>query len=386
MTEVTESSPRAAASNRPASARLLIFATQGAGGNDEARLRELTRNFPVQVIGFDPGAKFPMLLRILNAIRTDRPPIVLIEGTGVAGGIAVLLGKLLFRVPYIVSSGDAVAPFLASRMPWLKPAFIAYERVLCRWSSGFIGWTPYLVGRALGFGAPRAMTAPGWAPFTTNPDERARARARLRSSLGIPSEALVIGIAGSLVWNPRVRYCYGYELVKALQLAKRPDAMALIVGDGDGKAELAAAAGAMLNHRVLLVGRAPQREVPDYLAAMDVASLPQSTDQVGSFRYTAKISEYLAVGLPVITGQIPLAYDLDRGWLWRLPGSSPWSRPYVESLSRLIDGLSPVDIAAKKAAIPRASADFDRELQVARTTAFLADLLYTDVRENAAYR
>jgi hypothetical protein len=49
-----------------------------------------------------------------------------------------------------------------------------------------------------------------------------------------------------------------------------------------------------------------------------------SVDQVGSFRYTTKLSKYLAFGLPVITGQIPLAYDLDDGWIWRLAGDAPW--------------------------------------------------------------
>ena len=50
--------------------------------------------------------------------------------------------------------------------------------------------------------------------------------------------------------------------------------------------------------------------MPNHLAAFDLASLPQSVDGVGSFRYTTKLSEYLAAGLPIVTGQIPAAYDL----------------------------------------------------------------------------
>ena len=61
---------------------------------------------------------------------------------------------------------------------------------------------------------------------------------------------------------------------------------------------------------------------------MDVASLPQSVDGVGSFRYTTKLSEYLAARLPVVTGEIPLAFDLDDGWMWRLPGDAPWEERY----------------------------------------------------------
>jgi hypothetical protein len=47
--------------------------------------------------------------------------------------------------------------------------------------------------------------------------------------------------------------------------------------------------------------------VPDYLAAFDVASLPQSCDQIGAFRYTTKLPEYLAAKLPIVTGELPVA-------------------------------------------------------------------------------
>lgn len=84
----------------------------------------------------------------------------------------------------------------------------------------------------------------------------------------------------------------------------------------------------------------PRKDVPDYLAAMDVASLPQNVDGVGSFRYTTKLSEYLAAGLPVITGQIPLAYDVGGGWLWRLPGAALWDERYVSALADVMRRLT----------------------------------------------
>ena len=79
-----------------------------------------------------------------------------------------------------MSSGDAVGPIIGSHFPVLGPFLAIYERLLCRLSAGFIGWTPYLVGRALTFGVPRAMTAPGWALFTQSADEAAAARIRIR--------------------------------------------------------------------------------------------------------------------------------------------------------------------------------------------------------------
>ncbi|TMQ35357.1 MAG: glycosyltransferase family 1 protein [Planctomycetota bacterium] len=126
---------------------------------------------------------------------------------------------------------------------------------------------------------------------------------------------------------------------------------------------------------MLLTGRVPRDQVPDYLAVMDVASLPQSVDQVGSFRYTTKLSEYQAAGLPIITGQIPLAYDLGGPWLWRLPGKAPWDERYLQALAVVMQQISPAELKTKKEAVPRQLPEFDRPRQVERVTAFVTDLL-----------
>ena len=357
---------------------ILGFATQGSGGNEEARLRELTREVPIEILSFQRSLKLATVRRLLRTIRGRRPSLVIMEGSGAAGGAAVLLGRLLFGVPYVVSSGDAIGPYLSARVPWLRPLFSAYERSLCRWSRGFIGWTPYLAGRAMSLGAPHTMTAAGWAPYVLPAGQRADVRVRVRERLGIAADALVIGIAGELRWNSRIGYCYGYELVKAFQLTKRHDAVALIIGDGTGKSRLESEALSVIGERIRIVGRVPQSELPEYFAAMDIGSLPQSVDQVGSYRYSTKISEYLAAGLPIVTGQIPFAYDLDDGWLWRLPGRAPWQAKYIESLAALVDRLEPSDLANKRALVPVKSREFDRERQVSRVTEFINDLLKDD--------
>jgi glycosyltransferase involved in cell wall biosynthesis len=354
---------------------ILSVATQGTGGDDEARLRVLLGELNAEFIPFRRDAKRSSFLGLLGAIRAKRPDLVVMEGTGIAGGLAVMLGRLLYGVPYVVSGGDAVAPFMTAKSRLLGPPFGLYERVLCRWSAGFIGWTPYLAGRALTFGSPRAMTAPGWAPAPLSKDERDRRRSEVRGRLGIAPEELVIGIVGSLAWTRRHAYCYGLELVRAMGRPGRGDVTALIVGDGDGRAHLEAILRERPGRMVILTGRVPRAEVPWYLAAMDLASLPQSCDGVGNFRYTTKISEYLAAGLPIVTGQIPLAYDLDTGWIWRLPGSAPWDDAYVSALNALLERLTPEDLAAKRAAVNENDPMFDRERQVARTTAFLGDLI-----------
>ncbi len=156
---------------------------------------------------------------------------------------------------------------------------------------------------------------------------------------------------------------------------RRPDVRVLVVGDGSGLSRLVDLAGDDLGTRVILPGRVPRERVPDYLAALDVASLPQSVDGVGSFRYTTKISEYLAAGLPVVTGEIPLAYDLDDGWLWRIRGDAPWDERYLAGLAELMASLSPEDVARRRELVPRDLGAFDLGRQQRQVAGFLADIL-----------
>jgi glycosyltransferase involved in cell wall biosynthesis len=292
------------------------------------------------------------------------------EGTGLAGGAAVLAARLLTGVRYVVSSGDAVAPYIKLGHPLLAPVAALYERLLCRFCAGFIGWTPYLVGRALTFGAPRAMTAPGWSAPVQGED-----RERRRRDLGIPEGAFVFGLVGSLDWTSGIEYCYGRELIDALLRTDREDVRVVVIGDGSGLERLRALGGKELDGRAILPGRVPAQEVMSYLAAMDVASLPQSIDGVGSFRYTTKISEYLAAGLPVVTGRIPLSYDLDDGWIWRLGGQAPWDPRYVTELANLMNEIDAEKLEARRQAVPSKLPLFDRERQEREVTEFLRDLL-----------
>jgi hypothetical protein len=354
---------------------VLVFATQGTNHGDGIRALRLASEVDSHHFPFDRGAKVRSAWRLLRTIVQRRPAMVLMEGTGIGGGLAVMAGRLVAGVPYVVSSGDAVGPYLSARMPLLTPAFAIYERLLCRLSAGFIGWTPYLVGRALSFGAPRAMTAAGWDECPRSSEDPLVARRRVRAQFGIAENEIVFGIAGSLAWTRRYGYCYGRELVEAVKRIDRGDVRVLIVGDGTGQKHLERLAGAELGRKVILSGRVAREDVPAYLAAMDIGSLPQSVDGVGSFRYTIKLSEYISAALPIVTGQIPLAYDLDDGGLWRLPGSAPWDARYITALAKLMQGMTAAEIAARRALVPRNTPLFDRNAQVRRVTAFLQDIL-----------
>lgn len=358
--------------NHPAHGRILCFATQGDQHIEAERIRGLLEPLAPQSFPFDRAHKIRSALGLVKAARAQRPALIVMEGTGTAGGLTLLALNALLGIPFVVSSGDAVGPYLHLHPRPVGMLGSIYERLLCRRCAGFVGWTPYLAGRALTFGAPRAMTAPGW----TRGHASEGARERIRARLGIAPDALVVGLAGSLHWNDRVGYVYGAELVRAIRLVRRRDVVACVIGDGSGRPRLEELAGEDLGSRVLLPGRVPATEMPDYLACFDVGSLSQSVDGVGSFRYTTKLSEYLASGLPVITGEIPAAYDLDEGYMWRLPGPAPWSPVYVDALAKLLEGLEMADVAARRRAIAQRKADpFDKAAQQRRMSAFIGDIL-----------
>jgi hypothetical protein len=350
---------------------VLAFATQGAGSNDEARILELLADHDVERYAFDRTRKLANVRRIVRMARRVRPALIVMEGTGAAGALAILMARALLGTPYVVSSGDAVGPFLASVRPRFAAPAWAYEWLLYRAAAGFIGWTPYLVGRALTMGAPRGVTAPG---FTPHP-EVLLSRDEIRDRLGVRRDALVFGIVGGLDYNENKGYCYGLELVRALRRVDREDLAIVVIGGGNGLDRLRELAGEELGRRAFIPGPIPRPLVTSYLASMDVGSLPQSLDQVGALRYTTKISEYVTARLPIVTGRLPLAYDLAEDWSWRLPGPSPWSDDYVDALAALMGSLTRQDIDGRRAAMPPAMAEFDGSAQRRRVGAFVTDLL-----------
>lgn len=349
------------------------FATKGSGTNDAIRMGKLLSGLEgVRELPFDHARKIRSLLELWKKLCKLRPDLVVMEGTGIAGGALCLLGRLLLGIPYVFSSGDAVGPFVRALHPVAGIAFEVYERLLCRFCAGFIGWTPYLCGRAMAFGATRAVTAEGW---VIGGSGETLSRAEIRSRWGVPAGAIVVGIVGSLVWNPRQRWCYGLDLVRAARNVDRPDLCVLIVGGGDGLEHLRRLAGDLLGWRVFLPGPVALEEVMPVLRALDVGSLPQSVDGVGAYRYTTKLPEYLAARLPAITNQTPMSYDLGPDWMWRLPGAAPWGHCHQTALDDLLRRLDPAMIAEKAARIPPAETWFSRECQIGRVTAFIHDLL-----------
>ena len=154
---------------------ILCFATQGDEHIEAERIRGLleplaARGVPVRALGEGPLGAAAARARARGAPGADRD-----GGKRHAGGLdAARRSTRCSGIPFIVSSGDAVGPFLHAA---LAPGGHARRRVRAPAAAGaapgFVGWTPYLVGRALTFGAPRAMTRARAGRAATPPRARA---------------------------------------------------------------------------------------------------------------------------------------------------------------------------------------------------------------------
>jgi glycosyltransferase involved in cell wall biosynthesis len=119
----------------------------------------------------------------------------------------------------------------------------------------------------------------------------------------------VVGFVGSLKpWHGV------HSLVDAFKglHASAPHSVLLIVGDGPERQKLEQRVdGHGLGSAVRFTGNVPSDDIPDYIAAMDVAVAPYVPSE--NFYYSPlKIFEYVAMAKPVVAGRIGQVRDLLR--------------------------------------------------------------------------
>lgn len=321
----------------------LCVISAGEGTGDHRRVVEIMQanGFAAEFLFIRRGwRKLGQLQSLTRAIRTFKGHYVYLEGTGVVAGFAAIFASLVApnRVRYLVSAGDAVDTYMRNRFGWAAGMLArGYERALYRRAFAFIGWTPYHVGRAYRMGARRGVTIEGFVPSSFDTAKRAISRAQL----GIPDDALVVGVTGSLNWSPRQNYCYGMELVNAAPRVGRRDVRFLVIGGGTGLARVSG--GAQGDERFVITGPVPHEEMAAFLALIDVAVIAQTPDELGALRLTTKLPEYLAAGVPVVMpampGPIDYLYSGPDSPLFVLPSGHPASTAFAAALASWIDEI-----------------------------------------------
>lgn len=359
--------------------RLLCLSTAG-HGQDPLRVRRLTEDLPVECVYYDldrDRSRGANARAVWDLLTSEPWSLVYQEGTGISGGLPLILASLRHGLRYVISSGDPIGGYFRTvKGPLAGHVFGTYERLLYRYSAGFIGWTPYLTGMAMRMGAPSAATVEGAVDCSLFAPRSNDERRALKAAYGLSPDHLVCGLAGSLTWTPRQQYCYGLELVAMLPYLTRTDVSVLIVGDGDGRAKLEERVPESLRDRVVFTGRVPETEVASTLNAMDIGFITQTLDDLGRYRLTTKLPEYLACGLPVAMSPIPGFYDYAETAGWALPGYHPADDAFHRACAHWLDGVTPEEIARRRATAPVLAAQrFSYEVIRPKFAAFMASLL-----------
>ena len=361
--------------------KLLCIGTAGIGGQDERRIYRLTKWLRSEIeISYHfvdrSQSKIAAAKAIRRVLKSQPWDLVYQEGTGIASGANLIWAAWSRQLPYIVSSGDPIGGFFrTTKGNLIGNCFEIYEHLLYRFSAGFVGWTPYLTGVALKMGAPKAVTVEGAvAANIFYPYSRDKRRA-IRQKLGIPEHHLVCGVVGSLIWVPPQSYCYGYELAEILKRIKRQDISFLVVGDGDGKARMEQAVPAELRSRIVFTGRLPESDVVDMMNAMDIGFVTLF-GEMGKYRLTTKLPEYLGCGVPVAMNPTAAFYDYAANGGWALPQGHPSEDQFLDQCAIWLDHLDWQEVRQKQeTALEVARQRFDYQVVAPKFRDFVHHIL-----------
>ena len=93
-------------------------------------------------------------------------------------------------------------------------------------------------------------------------------------------------------------------------LKKKLDLKILIVGSGPERENLnKLIVNLGIDDMVIFTGNVPYNQVPDYISAMDVCTIPFKTDRVAKDSLPLKLFEYMACGKPVISSKIDVILE-----------------------------------------------------------------------------
>lgn len=220
-------------------------------------------------------------------------------------GLAGLVGgRLLRNRRLFVDCDDYEAESNRFANAWLRRAVILFEDNLPRLAAGVTANTRFIQRRCLDLGV--AVERIAYVPGGID-----------RERFVMPSPSQVEGLRRR--WELEGRRIVGYVgsmsltghavdlLLQAFAQLRthHPDAVLLMVGGGEDYDQLQTQAEKLdLTQAVRFTGWVPADEIPAYLTLADVTTDPVLDDLVARARSPLKIVESLAMGTPVVTGDV----------------------------------------------------------------------------------
>ena len=254
-------------------------------------------------IAYRSGNRIGAMLRFFGMLVRLRPSLCYVFDMGYSGVMAAGLYRLISRSRMIVDTGDAIHALSESVSERGR-----LGRLLTKWLERFgLAISDRVVVRSRPH---QEMLAEQGIDAAAIPDAvdieqfSPRDETGLRRKYGLEG-AVVIGVMGSLIWNPRWQMCYGWELIELVRLLKDKPVKGFIIGDGSGLAHLKAqCAAAGIEDRIVFAGRVPYAELPRFINLMDICLSTQTNDVPGRVRTTGKLPIYLACGRFVLSSDV----------------------------------------------------------------------------------
>jgi len=267
-----------------------------------ALFRDMAKHHDIQIRYRDDDRKLTSTIGFYLTARRMTPHVIYVEGIGYAGIVAALAAKVLHGSRMILSTGDVGYEFAKSSMGPLRAEFMRLmESAALRMSDAIVVWGPYHQKILQERGFHNVFWIPGGVDTALF---RPMECADLRRRLGLEGR-LTIGVVGSIHFNKRHQFCYGWEVVEAVRLLKGLPVAGVVVGTGNGVPflqELAARYG--VSDQVIFTGWVDHDTLPQYVNLIDVCISTQSNDLVGEVRITAKVPEYLACGRYIVASNV----------------------------------------------------------------------------------
>ncbi len=291
-------------------ARLAILVHGSPQSVEAVRARELSAGLPqdrfqCRVLHRE-GPRTSLALRWHRQLREYRPHALYVLNTALPGAVLAPGWGRWHGIPFALDTGDVVYEMARAsgvEPAWRLPFLLLVEKLALRNATRIVVRGSRHRDHLLGLGHRHVeVIRDGYVdPGPVAPT----AVAALRRRLGLPEDAFVVGVLGSLVHSPRLDICYGWDLISALSHLAGLPVHGLIIGDGNGLPwlqERARVAG--VSHRLTFAGRIPYEEVQPALRLMDIALSTQTNNLAGQVRTTGKLPEYMAAGRFILASRV----------------------------------------------------------------------------------
>ena len=299
----------------------------GAEGSlhDDCRLSSVTLHLePALRRSVHPWHDFIALLRLTHFIRRGRYDVVHTHSSkaGVLGRVAARLAG----APVVVHTVHGW-PFSQEESPVHRTVWVNLERFCARLADAIVvvGSADQEKGLELGIGRPDQYHLIRSGIDVEYYRGAGIDRGQVRSRLGLPRDAFVVGSVGRLS-----RQKAPLDLLGAFEpvARARPDAHMVIVGDGpDRPAVEAAVRNSRLDGRIHLAGL--RRDVPALMCAFDVFALASHWEGLPRV-----LPQAMAAGLPIVASRANGVPDAvvngENGWLVDVGDVAGLSRRLLE--------------------------------------------------------